>query len=217
MLAGIAMVVVGLGGAAASVFAQGNEVEVTVSDFNIAVDPSSTTAGDVTFNVSNTSTGVTHEFVVVKTDVAEGLFPKSDDDPNKVDEEAVGEVIGEIEDIEAGTSATTTLNLSPGKYVFICNLPGHYALGMHVAFTVTEAEAEATATAEPETMATAEPETTAAPEAQATEAPVVAPAATGSGGLLDRHSGNAGVFALIVVGIGLSLIGVTAIRSRGRA
>jgi uncharacterized cupredoxin-like copper-binding protein len=47
------------------------------------------------------------------------------------------EVIDEVEDIAPGTSATLNLNLDPGAYAVICNLPGHYASGMHAAFTVT--------------------------------------------------------------------------------
>jgi len=29
-----------------------------------------------------------------------------------------------------------TLDLAPGKYVLICNVAGHYQLGMHISFTV---------------------------------------------------------------------------------
>ena len=29
------------------------------------------------------------------------------------------------------------VSLKAGSYVIICNLPGHYASGMHTAFTVT--------------------------------------------------------------------------------
>jgi uncharacterized cupredoxin-like copper-binding protein len=29
------------------------------------------------------------------------------------------------------------VNLDAGSYVFICNLPGHYAQGMHASFSVS--------------------------------------------------------------------------------
>ena len=32
---------------------------------------------------------------------------------------------------------TLTLNLKPGKYQLFCNVPGHYAAGQHIPFTVT--------------------------------------------------------------------------------
>ena len=43
----------------------------------------------------------------------------------------------EIEDIEAGSNESLTVTLDAGNYVFICNLPGHYAQGMHTGFTVS--------------------------------------------------------------------------------
>ena len=44
--------------------------------------------------------------------------------------------IGEITSIPAGKSAAVTVQLTPGKYVFMCNVAGHYQLGMHTGFTV---------------------------------------------------------------------------------
>jgi uncharacterized cupredoxin-like copper-binding protein len=200
LLAGLAMMAVGFGGAVTNVWADG-EVDVVLSDFNIAVDPSSVSAGEVTFNATNTSAAEEHELVIVKTDVAHDAFTAKADNPNQVDEEAAGELIGEIEpeDLQPGASDSATFNLSEGNYVLLCNVPGHYQLGMHVAFAVTEAEA-------------------AAPDVEATtEAPAMAPPATGSGGLVDSDSGSPwGLYALAIGGIGLVLFGSVAIRSRGR-
>jgi uncharacterized cupredoxin-like copper-binding protein len=47
------------------------------------------------------------------------------------------EVIDEVEDIAPGTSASLNLSLDAGPYAVLCNLPGHYANGMHATFTVT--------------------------------------------------------------------------------
>ena len=59
------------------------------------------------------------------------------DDEGVVDEEGEGlELVDEIEDIEGGSSQSLTVNLDAGSYVLICNLPGHYAQGMHAGFTV---------------------------------------------------------------------------------
>jgi uncharacterized cupredoxin-like copper-binding protein len=204
MLAGLAMMAVGFGGAVTNVWADG-DVAVTLSDFSIAVDPASVSAGEVTFNVMNTSAAEEHELVVVKTDVAHDAFEAKADNPNQVDEEAAGELIGEIEpeDLQPGGSSSATFNLSAGNYVLLCNVPGHYQLGMHVAFTVTEAEAAAAA--DEGTMET-------------TEAPETALPTTGSGGLQGSDSGPAwGLLALAFGGFGLGLLGLTAIGSRRRA
>ena len=47
------------------------------------------------------------------------------------------EPVDEVEDIAPGTSASLSLDLEPGTYAVICNLPGHYANGMHTTFAVS--------------------------------------------------------------------------------
>lgn len=120
----------------------GTQVEVTVKEFSVSVDPAQVPAGDVTFSVTNTGYE-THEFVVIKTDVAEDALPLKD---GKVDSKADGlEVVDEVEGIEAGKTKRLSVSLDAGKHVLICNrqqdLPdggseSHYHEGMHVAFDV---------------------------------------------------------------------------------
>jgi uncharacterized cupredoxin-like copper-binding protein len=113
----------------------GSAVDVTEKDFAVAVSPSSAQSGDITFNINNEGPS-THEFVIFKTDLAPDALPTNDD--GTVDEEGKGvEHIDEVEDIASGSEATLDVNLEPGSYVFICNLPGHYQAGMHTAFTVS--------------------------------------------------------------------------------
>ena len=44
--------------------------------------------------------------------------------------------VGETGDLKAGASKKLTLNLKPGHYALICNLPGHYKAGQYTDFTV---------------------------------------------------------------------------------
>jgi uncharacterized cupredoxin-like copper-binding protein len=44
---------------------------------------------------------------------------------------------GMIEDMEPGASGRMTVKLTPGTYILFCNVPGHYAAGQHIRFTVT--------------------------------------------------------------------------------
>jgi uncharacterized cupredoxin-like copper-binding protein len=53
----------------------------------------------------------------------------------KADEE--GLVIGEIEEFAPGKTGRITLNLKRGRYLLICNVVGHYMLGMTREFRVT--------------------------------------------------------------------------------
>jgi len=119
----------------------GNEVGVTLQEFNVIPDSDSAGAGDITFNVENVGPDDVHEFVVIKTDLEADALPTLDD--GSVDEEGAGvEVIDEIEDIPVGETQTLTVNLEAGAYVLICNIydedenEAHYQEGMHTAFTV---------------------------------------------------------------------------------
>jgi len=93
----------------------------------------SVAAGDVTFTVENTGT-IKHEVVALKTDVAFDQLPVGESEADKVDEATS---VGEVE-VEAGeTGSFTVTGLEAGKYVLVCNIAKHYALGMRAAFTVT--------------------------------------------------------------------------------
>jgi uncharacterized cupredoxin-like copper-binding protein len=107
-------------------------VGVTEKEMSIGLTQKFAIAGPVTFTVTNAGAAM-HELAVLKTDLAEGSIPSRADDPSKAQET---ENVGEAEDIEPGMTKTFTATLDPGKYVLICNQPGHYAAGMHVSFTV---------------------------------------------------------------------------------
>jgi uncharacterized cupredoxin-like copper-binding protein len=111
---------------------------VAVSLNQWSVTPSATPgAGPVTFTVTNDGT-ITHEFVVLKTDtpadeIEIGTFEGEQD---RINEDTAGTNVGETGDMKPGATKTVTLDLQPGHYVFLCNLPGHYMQGMHVDVTV---------------------------------------------------------------------------------
>ena len=110
------------------------DVNSVEKDFSIALDTSTASAGALSFAVHNEGPAV-HEFVVFKTDLAEDALPTSDD--GTVDEEGEGvQHVDEIEDIAAGSTTSLDVNLDAGKYVLICNLPEHYAQGMHASLTI---------------------------------------------------------------------------------
>jgi uncharacterized cupredoxin-like copper-binding protein len=122
-------------GATSTTGGGGATVDVTEKDFAIALGQDSASSGDLTFDITNDGPSV-HEFVIFKTDLAPDALPTKDD--GTVDEEGEGVThIDEVEDINPNTNASLDVSLDPGNYVFICNLPGHYQAGMHVAFTVS--------------------------------------------------------------------------------
>lgn len=110
-------------------------IGITLSDFKVEPAETSAAAGELTFDITNDAEQ-THEFVIVKTDLAADALPTNTD--GDVDEEGEGiEPVDEIEDITAGSTQSLTVSLDAGSYVFLCNLPGHYRQGMHTTFTVS--------------------------------------------------------------------------------
>jgi uncharacterized cupredoxin-like copper-binding protein len=102
-------------------------------EYTITLDKESVPTGEVTFKIANEGE-LEHEFEIVKTDVAEGDLPV---EAGKADVEAEGgEEVDEVEDLASGAEQDLTVDLEAGKYLLICNLPGHYEQGMVTAFTV---------------------------------------------------------------------------------
>jgi uncharacterized cupredoxin-like copper-binding protein len=113
-------------------------VKVSLQQWSITPQATLVAAGPITFEVSNIGT-ITHEFVVMRTNTPatdlkvgtyEGLSPR-------VNENTAGTNVGETGDMSPGTTKYLTINLQPGHYVFMCNLPAHYGLGMNKDFIVT--------------------------------------------------------------------------------
>jgi uncharacterized cupredoxin-like copper-binding protein len=111
-------------------------IGVTEKDFSIKLDNATTSGGKVDFKIHNDGPS-THEFVVFKTDLAEDKLPM-DKDGTKVNEDDPSlNHIDEKEDIAQGADVSLDIdNLAPGHYVLICNIAGHYQLGMHTSLTV---------------------------------------------------------------------------------
>ncbi len=105
-------------------------VSATLRDGAIELSRSRVPAGPVSLQVENQGTMI-HEIEVF---VGEGTdLPVS----NNVADTSGMELIDEVEDIAPGLTPTLDLDLDPGNYVIICNLPGHYQMGMVTELTVS--------------------------------------------------------------------------------
>ncbi len=136
-----AIVLLGGGIAACGGDDEGATIDVTLSEWIVEPDASSADAGEIEF-VGDNQGGETHELVVVRAASAESL-PTDADGAVVEDELPEGALIGEIEDIEAGSSKAVTLDLEPGGYVLFCNITeedasgaveSHFEEGMHSDF-----------------------------------------------------------------------------------
>jgi uncharacterized cupredoxin-like copper-binding protein len=111
----------------------GGDVAVTLNDYAIHPEPTTVSAGDVTFHVENAG-ATKHEMVVIRTDIDPDTIKVED---HEIDEEATGMTpLGEVEDVQPGTSTDLALTLETGRYIFVCNLPKHFERGMVTTFTV---------------------------------------------------------------------------------
>jgi uncharacterized cupredoxin-like copper-binding protein len=128
-LIAIALVLVSCGAPDAA--PAGSQVVVEMSDYKVTTSVASVKAGSVKIGVRNLG-AMAHSFEVLKTDLPHDKLP-IDGAAAKAKEDGK---VGGIDTIAAGKSASVTIDVTPGQYVLICNVPGHYQLGMHAAFTV---------------------------------------------------------------------------------
>ena len=104
--------------------------------------PANVPAGSVTFVAENMGWR-THELVILPLDTGESAGQRVPGPDGRIDETgSLGEASascgsGAGDGIQAGTVGWVTLTMSPGRYELVCNLPNHYADGMHQEFVVT--------------------------------------------------------------------------------
>ncbi|GAX42066.1 hypothetical protein NIES4075_30660 [Tolypothrix sp. NIES-4075] len=110
------------------------KIQVTATEMKFQLSQSTVPAGTVEFETTNKGK-IPHEMVVIKTDLPLDKLPLEGD---KLDEDKAGKEIGEIEedDLKSGVTKTLKVNLTPGKYLIVCNLPGHFKAGMRTFLTV---------------------------------------------------------------------------------
>ncbi len=108
---------------------------------SVMVSPTSAVAGEVSFRVWNAGT-IVHELVVMPM-AAGGVGSRAVGSDGKVSESgSLGEASkscgqGAGEGIEPGAVGWVTLHLAPGRYELMCNIAGHYAMGMFTELTVS--------------------------------------------------------------------------------
>jgi plastocyanin len=94
--------------------AESQTVTATEGEMFIELSEDSFSAGSYTFEVTNTGSA-THDFVV----------------------ERDGNDVAGTDSIAPGDSASVTVDLEPGEYVFYCSIANHRDMGMEVTVTVT--------------------------------------------------------------------------------
>jgi len=111
-----------------------NKISGDVRQWAIHVTSEVAKAGKVTLTMTNYGT-ITHELLVVKTDVAPGQITIGAD--GKFDEDdPAWTVVDEISEFDPGITESKTFDLAAGRYQLVCNIPNHYTNGMFIPFEV---------------------------------------------------------------------------------
>jgi uncharacterized cupredoxin-like copper-binding protein len=109
------------------------QVTVELKDYSITDTPATIKAGTIKFGIRN-SGAMLHEFDLIKTDLA----------PDKLEIDTAAAkaktdgLVKQVQNIGVGKVATLSADLAPGHYVIICNVAGHYQLGMRAELTVSQ-------------------------------------------------------------------------------
>ena len=114
--------------------AEATKLTITMSEFAFTPKDATAPAGRITITAPNAGK-VLHELVLIRTDLATDNLPLEGTDVN---EKAFPEsaLPGEIPGVEPGQLKSVTVTLPAGRYVMLCNVPGHYKAGMVGTLTV---------------------------------------------------------------------------------
>jgi len=91
-------------------------------------------SGTTEFTIANLG-AAPHELLVFKSALAPAAYPT--DAAGDIIEKGAGvTLVSDGDNIDPAGSQTRTIDLAPGKYLFVCNIPGHFKQGMFSVVTV---------------------------------------------------------------------------------
>jgi uncharacterized cupredoxin-like copper-binding protein len=105
------------------------DVAVHLKDYRVELSVATVKPGTVRFGVKNEG-GMEHSFELMRTDLPFDKLPTVD---AKAKEDGL---VKQVKSLAVGKVSVVTVDLAAGKYVIICNVAGHYQLGMRAALTI---------------------------------------------------------------------------------
>lgn len=128
----LALLVVSCGGSSsAATLPSDVQVTVDMKEYAITVSPATIKAGTIKFGIRNNGQ-MAHQFDLVKTDLAADKLAVDSASAKAKEDGLVKQALN----IQPGKVATVSADLAAGHYVILCNVAGHYQLGMRADFTV---------------------------------------------------------------------------------
>lgn len=129
VLLAVALLAPTASGAPAGGTAPARTVTVVLKEWTLRPSVSRVGAGRVTFVVRNAG-AIPHELVVLRTTRPRDAIPVKGSTADETGRAT------EVEELGPGTGRRVTATLRRGKYVLVCNLPGHYRAGQFASLTV---------------------------------------------------------------------------------
>jgi uncharacterized cupredoxin-like copper-binding protein len=115
--------------------AEGQALEIKMGEYFFEPKDATAKAGSVTISAPNEGK-LPHELMLLKTNTDPAKLPTAPDGGVAEKTHEAAEKNGEIEDVAPGETKSSKFDLTPGKWVMFCNIPGHYAQGMYGSLTV---------------------------------------------------------------------------------
>jgi uncharacterized cupredoxin-like copper-binding protein len=116
-----------------AVFAK-SDLPVVLREYQVEVPATTISPGLKTLRISNFGT-MPHELLVFRSDLDPSAYPMLDGNINEEDPSITK--VSDGDNLAPGTVQTRPTDLTtPGKYLFVCNLPGHFRMGMYAVVTV---------------------------------------------------------------------------------
>lgn len=103
---------------------------------SLTVDQPTVKAGDVVFQVHNDAMTEEHEMVLVKLKSINQEVAVQQG-KHRVDEHQL-KSLGEVSELKPGADGSLKAKLTPGAYLLLCNIKGHYEAGMHATLTAVK-------------------------------------------------------------------------------
>ena len=129
LLLGVALTIAACAGASETI-PPDVDVAVRMQDYKVLLSVDTVKPGTVRFGIKNEG-GMEHSFELLRTDLPFDKLPTTGDAKAREDG-----LVKQVKSLGVGKVAVVTADLAAGNYVIICNVAGHYQLGMRLALAV---------------------------------------------------------------------------------
>lgn len=120
--------------AAAPSASPGGAGTISLLEWKVVV-ASTMKAGPADLTIANQGT-IPHELLIFQSDLDPVAYP-TDADGNIIEDGGGITLVSDGENVDPAGTQARSVDMTPGKYLFVCNIPTHFKQGMYAVVTVT--------------------------------------------------------------------------------